>query len=38
MQANLREIGNEFGATTGRPRRTGWLDLVMLKKQLELIV
>ncbi|RMF55505.1 adenylosuccinate synthetase [Candidatus Woesearchaeota archaeon] len=25
----LREIGKEFGATTGRPRRTGWLDLVV---------
>ena len=23
--------GNEFGATTGRPRRCGWLDLVLLK-------
>lgn len=27
----LRAIGHEFGATTGRPRRTGWLDLVALK-------
>jgi adenylosuccinate synthase len=27
----LRENGGEFGATTGRPRRTGWLDLVALK-------
>lgn len=27
----LRKIGNEFGAVTGRPRRTGWLDLVALK-------
>ncbi|MDZ4058710.1 MAG: adenylosuccinate synthase, partial [Bacteroidales bacterium] len=27
----LREFGAEFGATTGRPRRTGWLDLVALK-------
>ncbi len=27
----LRELGSEFGATTGRPRRTGWLDLVALK-------
>jgi adenylosuccinate synthase len=27
----LREKGSEFGATTGRPRRTGWLDLVALK-------
>jgi len=24
----LRDAGNEFGATTGRPRRCGWLDLV----------
>ena len=27
----LRKQGSEFGATTGRPRRCGWLDLVMLK-------
>ncbi len=27
----LRTIGHEFGATTGRPRRCGWLDLVALK-------
>jgi adenylosuccinate synthase len=27
----LRQKGGEFGATTGRPRRTGWLDLVALK-------
>ena len=27
----LREKGHEFGATTGRPRRTGWLDLPALK-------
>ncbi len=27
----LRKIGHEFGATTGRPRRTGWLDLVALR-------
>jgi adenylosuccinate synthase len=27
----LRRIGKEFGATTGRPRRTGWIDLVQLK-------
>lgn len=26
----LRQKGHEFGATTGRPRRTGWLDLVAL--------
>ncbi|MCD8101741.1 MAG: adenylosuccinate synthase [Alistipes sp.] len=27
----LRDVGKEFGATTGRPRRCGWLDLVALK-------
>jgi adenylosuccinate synthase len=26
----IREIGHEFGATTGRPRRCGWIDLVAL--------
>lgn len=28
---HLRKNGHEFGATTGRPRRCGWLDLVALK-------
>lgn len=27
----IREIGKEFGSTTGRPRRCGWLDLPILK-------
>lgn len=27
----LRQLGAEFGATTGRPRRTGWIDLAQLK-------
>ena len=27
----LRQVGREYGATTGRPRRCGWLDLVALK-------
>jgi len=27
----LREKGSEYGATTGRPRRCGWLDTVLLK-------
>ena len=27
----LRQAGHEFGATTGRPRRTGWLDIPALK-------
>lgn len=28
---HLREKGGEFGTTTGRPRRCGWLDLVLLR-------
>jgi len=32
----LREIGREYGATTGRPRRCGWLDLVALKYSIML--
>lgn len=28
---HIRKVGHEFGATTGRPRRTGWLDLVSLR-------
>ena len=27
----IRKIGNEFGSTTGRPRRCGWIDLVALQ-------
>ncbi len=32
----LRDIGKEFGSTTGRPRRCGWLDLVALKYSIML--
>ncbi|MEX0994664.1 MAG: adenylosuccinate synthase [Balneolaceae bacterium] len=32
----LRKKGQEFGATTGRPRRCGWLDLVALKYAVRL--
>jgi adenylosuccinate synthase len=32
MGERLREAGAEFGATTGRPRRCGWLDAVMLRE------
>ena len=32
----LRDLGKEFGSTTGRPRRCGWLDLVALKYSLML--
>ena len=28
----LRQAGNEYGATTGRPRRCGWLDLCVVKQ------
>ena len=31
----IAKIGNEFGATTGRPRRCGWLDLVTLKYSVQ---
>jgi len=31
MGEKLRKAGHEFGTTTGRPRRCGWLDLVLLK-------
>ncbi|MBI4712753.1 MAG: adenylosuccinate synthase [Planctomycetes bacterium] len=33
---NLRRIGGEYGATTGRPRRCGWLDLVAAKYSAQL--
>ncbi len=32
---HLRRVGHEYGATTGRPRRCGWLDLVALKYAVE---
>ncbi len=32
MGERLRTAGGEFGATTGRPRRTGWLDIVALRE------
>ncbi|HPZ09520.1 MAG TPA: adenylosuccinate synthase [Candidatus Eremiobacteraeota bacterium] len=31
MEEELRAAGGEYGATTGRPRRCGWLDLVMIR-------
>jgi adenylosuccinate synthase len=31
MQEKLRELGGEFGATTGRPRRCGWFDAVVVR-------
>lgn len=32
----IREIGGEFGATTGRPRRCGWLDMLVVKTSIRL--
>lgn len=32
----LREVGGEFGATTGRPRRCGWFDVVVAKNAITL--
>lgn len=32
----MAQKGQEFGSTTGRPRRCGWLDLVALKRAVEL--
>lgn len=32
----LAERGNEFGSVTGRPRRCGWLDLVILRRSVQL--
>lgn len=32
----LRRLGGEYGATTGRPRRCGWLDIPLLRRSLQL--
>jgi adenylosuccinate synthase len=32
---HLTEVGHEFGTTTGRRRRCGWLDLVILKRSVQ---
>jgi adenylosuccinate synthase len=31
LQSEVRTLGNEFGATTGRPRRCGWFDALVVK-------
>ena len=36
LAESIRGLGNEYGATTGRPRRVGWLDLVALKYAVRL--
>ncbi len=33
---DIRKRGDEFGATTGRPRRCGWIDLVALKRAVQI--
>jgi len=33
---HLRKVGGEFGATTGRPRRCGWLDMVVVNSSVRL--
>jgi adenylosuccinate synthase len=33
--AHLGKSGNEFGATTGRPRRCGWIDVVALRRAVQ---
>jgi len=32
----LREVGHEYGATTGRKRRCGWLDIVLVRQSIRL--
>ena len=34
--AHIAKAGHEFGATTGRPRRCGWLDAVALKRAIQI--
>jgi adenylosuccinate synthase len=31
LASHVRSLGNEFGATTGRPRRCGWFDAVVVR-------
>jgi adenylosuccinate synthase len=33
---HIRKVGGEFGATTGRPRRCGWLDMVVVRSAVRL--
>jgi adenylosuccinate synthase len=36
LAEELREKGGEYGATTGRPRRVGWLDIIQLKMAIRI--
>lgn len=33
---SIREVGHEYGATTGRKRRCGWLDMVLIRQSVRL--
>jgi adenylosuccinate synthase len=33
---SIREVGQEYGATTGRKRRCGWLDMVLVRQSIRL--
>ncbi len=33
---HLSTVGNEFGSVTGRPRRCGWLDMVALRRSIQI--
>ncbi len=33
---SIRDVGHEYGATTGRKRRCGWLDMVLVRQSLRL--
>ena len=35
---HIREVGREYGTTTGRPRRVGWFDSVVLRHLVVLVV
>ncbi len=34
--AHVRDLGNEYGATTGRPRRCGWFDAVVVRRAVQI--
>ena len=36
LEEQLRQIGGEFGATTGRPRRCGWFDAALVRRAVQL--
>ena len=36
MFALIREVGNEYGATTGRPRQVSWMSIDMIEKAIKI--